>query len=562
MAIKNMKTIRTSYPSIATLIALLVALHGTFVLATTLLDQFSILRGPRLTEITIDIPILIGVSLIYLSSLLMRRKQRAWQVAVLVYVFLLGLGVASIVHFGHRHQLDWDSLLRALCLPAGIIALLVVARDEFVVRSDMVAFRSSLKFAVIVLIIAMIYGITGFELLDRRDFHKEFSVGEAFHRTIDQFDLTTSQPLHAYTRRARVFQDSLSVVSVAAVAYVAISLFSPLRARYTDPAADRERMRTLLETYGAPSEDFFKLWPHDKHYFFSSDGKAGLALKVKNGVALCLGDSAGDPKAAKTILREFEMQCYENDWLPAVIHVEPLRAKVYAQAGYALQKIGEEAIVNIDHFESAVANNKYFRNIRNRFNKANYTFEVLKPPHHPDVFKRLNVVSNEWLNKPGRTERGFAMGYFSEDYIQQCIIFVARDAAGTIQAFMNQIPAPFDSAEANFDMLRYASGSPSNINDYLLTNFIHAMHDDGYVRVNLGLSPLVGLGNKEEKTLLDNFLYFAYANGDRLYSFSGLHRFKSKYEPDWSERFLAYKGGIRGVTKVTNALARIMKVEN
>ena len=50
-----------------------------------------------------------------------------------------------------------------------------------------------------------------------------------------------------------------------------------------------------------------------------------------------------------------------------------------------------------------------------------------------------------------------------------------------------------------------------------------------------------------------------YSNMDRMYSFSGLYRFKNKYEPNWRERYIAYKGGIRGFTKVMNALIKTMK---
>jgi phosphatidylglycerol lysyltransferase len=54
-------------------------------------------------------------------------------------------------------------------------------------------------------------------------------------------------------------------------------------------------------------------------------------------------------------------------------------------------------------------------------------------------------------------------------------------------------------------------------------------------------------------------LGFVYANGDRFYSFSGLHRFKAKYKPTWRDRYIAYQGGLRSFTKVGNALVKTMK---
>lgn len=543
------------------LTAFLVGAHGLFIVATVLVDQLGARHLLHLTAVTVDIPLLIGISLVYLSSLLLRRKHNAWLVAIAAYCVLLVLNVTPYVHLVIEHQLDLDHMVRAVVLPVIILGLLLLTRKEFVVGSDFSAFRTSVRFAVLILLVTLVYGASGFLLMDKHDFHRELSLGEAVHYTIDQFDLTTNRPLKPYTRRAHVFVDSLSFVSVLSLGYVALSFFRPLRARFTDQATDRERMAALLEKYGAPSEDFFKLWPHDKNYFFNKTGTAGLALRIRGGVALCLGDPVGEKRAVRGLVREFEQQCYQSDWLPAFVHAEPRYEKLYKDSGYSLQKIGEEAIVDAAHFETQVAGNKYFRNIRNRFEKNGYTCELLSPPHHPDVLKRLRAVSDDWLGKPGRTERGFVMGYFSDVYIQQCDVLAARDAAGTIQAFINRLPALFDKEEAGFDMLRHTRDCLTNTNDFILMNFIKLMREQGYARVNLGLSPLVGLEDQVEKTMLDTFLYFAYANGDRFYSFSGLHRFKNKYEPEWSDRFVAYKGGLRGFTKTINALMRIMQVK-
>lgn len=139
---------------------------------------------------------------------------------------------------------------------------------------------------------------------------------------------------------------------------------------------------------------------------------------------------------------------------------------------------------------------------------------------------------------------------------------VLRDAAGTIQAFINQIPS-YDADEANFDLLRHTHESLGNSNDYLLMCFIRHLQEEGAVkRLNLGLCPLAGLDARDdERSVVDSALRFVYANGDRFYSFSGLHRFKAKYQPEWSSRYVAYRGGIRGFTRTMNALNRAMKVK-
>ncbi|MFI5271383.1 MAG: bifunctional lysylphosphatidylglycerol flippase/synthetase MprF, partial [Candidatus Saccharimonadales bacterium] len=345
-----------------------------------------------------------------------------------------------------------------------------------------------------------------------------------------------------------------------AIAYALISLFQPIRQRLADQTENVEEVKKLLKKYHAPSEEFFKIWPHDKQYFFDQTEESVIAYHSYRGVALCVSDPIGNPNRFTSLLRDFREMCFHNDWLPAFIHVSDKNKQLYLDNGFTMQKLGEEAIVNVAHFKEAVAPEKYFRQINNKFTKQGYTADLLSPPHHNAVMDRIRIVSNEWLSQGGRAERGLAMGYFTEEYMQQCELLVARDAAGTIQGFVNLIPAEFDREEATYDLLRNANGSLGNINDFMLMNLIKFIDERGYKRFNIGLAPLGGLGDdeSEERTLIDNILQFAYANGDRFYSFKGLHRFKAKYQPEWEDRYIAYQEGIRGFSKSMTALARCM----
>jgi phosphatidylglycerol lysyltransferase len=346
--------------------------------------------------------------------------------------------------------------------------------------------------------------------------------------------------------------------------YAAISLFQPLRIRLSAQNTERERAAELLRRYGGPSEEFFKLWPHDKQYFFDDSGQSVLAFHVNRGVALCLGDPVGDPERYANLLVSFKNLCFHNDWLPGLVYVADKQRELYEQQGYSLQKLGEEAILDLRHFQKELADTKYFRQIRNKFTKQDFVCELLRPPHHQAVLDRLQAISGEWLAQGGRTERGFVMGYYSDEYMQLCDIMIARDAAGTIQAFVSLVPADFNQREATYDLLRQSKGSLGNVNDFLLMSLIDELAAQGYQRLNLGLCPLVGLDDEtdvERKNLIDGVLQFAYANGDRFYSFSGLHRFKAKYEPEWHDRYLGYQNGVRGFSRTMASLMRAMRVK-
>ena len=527
----------------------------------TLTDEVTIFHHIRSSNFVVDIPLLIGISLIYIGSQLSRRKRTAWTVAILAYTFYVGTVVSSLSMHGPRH-LTVLIFARTIALPLFIVACLWYYRQQFTVQSDIQGFRGALRFSALILLAALLYGVSGFLLLDRSDFHQEIGPATALHYTVDQFDLTTDHPLQAYTKRANLFSDSLTFMSIAAISYTAFALFQPLRGRLANQSASRQKMRELMETHGAPSEDYFKLWPHDKQYFFTDSGSAGLAFHVSRGVALCIGDPVGAEHGFALLLRDFSDRCFTNDWLPAFIHVEDKHRKLYESQGYSLQKIGEEAVLNLAQFADETLRGKYFRQIGNKFTKQDYSHELLSPPHHQAVIDRLKTISDEWLSRGGRAERGYAMGYFTPEYMQRCRLLVARDAAGTIQGFINQVPAPFDTAEATFDIMRHSNASPGNINDFMLMALIAELRDEGYQRLNLGLCPLVGFTEDDDKVagLIDTVFKFAYINGDRFYSFSGLHKFKSKYKPEWSNRYIAYQSGFRGFSRTTAALVRAMRV--
>lgn len=547
---------------IVTIVSFLVGLYGLYIIGSTLLDLFIAHRLRINSSALTDVHLLFGLGFVYLSLLLARRKRNAFVLGLLAFTFLFGEGTSEVLTHLHSGKVIGQIIFRYAFLPLAILILLLLTRNEFKVKSDTQAFKSSLSLAIIVLIITLAYGIGGFLLMDNSDFRQEISVGGAIQHTIDQFDLTTNQPLHPYTKRARIFMDSLSFVSIASVTFLVVSLVQPVRARLADQSEQRQRLLDLMKQYGAPSEDFFKLWPHDKHYFFDSKNEAGLAYHVKRGVALVLADPVGNADSFRNLLKEFSELCWVNDWQPALIHVDAKYRKLYERAGYELQLIGQEAFVNIEQFVSSTSTNKYFRNIRNRFTKENYSFEILQPPHHQAVLDRVKAISDDWLSKPGRTERGFVMGYYNEEYLQQCELATVRDAAQTIQAFLNIIPSSdFNKDEVTYDMLRASALAPPNCNDFLLMGLIQALHEQGKKTLSLGLAPLVGLDEpKDENNLISRVLSFAYTNGDRIYSFSGLKRFKAKYEPQWEDRFLGYKGGVRGFSRMLNALLFAMRL--
>lgn len=549
---------------LARLVAYIVLIYGFTIIADSLFRQLGaghILkhRGhlPRLDLLLITVPQIVGLGFMYLGILLARRKYNAWLTAMVLF------GVSFVLDILHRvagPDIGDRTLVLRLMLIVLIMTLLWLTRRVFRVQSDMRTFRQAAIVSVFVLCIAFIYGLSGFALLDDHDFHRELSTASAAHYVVDQLGLTTT-PLVPHTRRARLFLDSLSVISVAAVGYAIISFFEPIRMRLVNHPAQRILAEQLLHEYPSDIDDFFKVWPHDKLYYFSRNNDAGVGYHVQRGVSLVVGNPFGNSRYFSGLVRQFRELCFVNDWMPAFVHVDDQHRKLYESQGFRLQKIGEEAVLDLSAFEG-VKNNKYFRQIRNRFTKLGFSVEVLQPPYNAELIKSLHQISDDWLERPGRAERGFMLGYFDEAYLQLCPLALLYDADHHVQGFMNFVPT-YAPATANYDLLRCAGGAPGNANDFLVLGAIEYLQSQGVQTLNLGLCPLAGVDapESEETTMVDQALRFVYANGDRFYSFSGLRRFKGKYEPKWEPRYIAYPGGIRNFTRILTALNRAMKVK-
>ncbi|HSX30658.1 MAG TPA: phosphatidylglycerol lysyltransferase domain-containing protein [Candidatus Saccharimonadales bacterium] len=542
------------------LIAWVIVVYGLVLIGNALLRELTELDRRSLNELIFTLPVAIGISYTYLGTLLLRLKYNAWLVALTLSAFTAVFNTVTVVdrHFGGAPPHPIENGLR-IGLPVVIATLLVVSRSVFRVRSDYLGFKQAARTSLLVLAIAFVYGIAGFTLLDTRDFHQEISVPTAIHQTVDQFGATTVS-VTPYTRRARMFVDSLSVVSVGAVGYVLLAFFQPIRFRFQPERGHRELAEELLRRYPSDIDDFFKLWPQDKHYFFDSSHESGLAYRVSQGVALVVGDPFGNPKRFLLLIQAFQDLCFVNDWRPGFVHTTPRHKDLYLKLGYHVQKLGEEAVLNLEAFR-AHRDDKYFRQIRNRFSKLGYSVELLDPPHGSKRLARLRAISTTWLTRPGRAERGFMLGYHSNAYMQLSRVAVARDAKQRIRGFINIVPT-YEAGTANYDLLRCDVDAPGNCNDFLLMGLIDLLSEEGCHTLNLGLCLLAGMDEPSETvSIIDTAMRLAYANGDRFFSFSGLQRFKAKYEPEWEDRYVASGGSLANFARVMTALNSAMKIK-
>jgi phosphatidylglycerol lysyltransferase len=158
----------------------------------------------------------------------------------------------------------------------------------------------------------------------------------------------------------------LRLLGLLAAVVGAASLFRPVAYELRTLPAERALAKDIVSHHGRSALDFFKLW-RDKSYFFSGTRRTVIAYHTAVGVVLCLGDPVGPGEELEDTVRSFLRLCKNNAWRVAFYQVLPDLLPLYARLGFAVLKIGEVAVVDLDQFATQTVERREFRRARRRF---------------------------------------------------------------------------------------------------------------------------------------------------------------------------------------------------
>jgi phosphatidylglycerol lysyltransferase len=487
--------------------------------------------------------VVFGFVFIYLSVHLFQQRRVAWAATA-------GIAMLSVVtHLGRGQA--WPVIL----VPTITLAVLLVARDKFTVRSEPRRVTRGVGLLIASVVIAVLYGTAGFWLLEPRDFGLNFHTLDAVKWTLREYLLIGSSDLTPRTRQARWFLDSLRALGFVAGITGVYSLFRPLVYRYHTLPQERNLARQILDQHGRSPLDYFKLWP-DKSYFFSDDERCVIAYRVAVNVAMCLGDPIGPEDELEAVTRTFLRWCHDNGWTLSFHQALPDLIPMYHQLGLRSLKIGEEGMVDLEHFVTSTANGKHFHRTRNKFEREGYTCVRHLPPHSSILLDDVEAVSDEWLSLPGRRERTFTLGQFDRAYVNENPLFTLMDSGGRLVAFVNEIPT-YPTGVATIDMMRHRVEIPNGAMDFLFLQLMLRLKEEGFHTFSLGLAPFSGVGDEPGATLEERAMHQLFEHLNRFFSFKGLRSYKEKFEPQWTDSFIVYQGGVPGLIRTGLALQRV-----
>ena len=91
----------------------------------------------------------------------------------------------------------------------------------------------------------------------------------------------------------------------------------------------------------------------------------------------------------------------------------------------------------------------------------------------------------------------------------------------------------------SIDLMRYADDAPKDVMDFLFVELIAWGQAEGYQAFDFGMAPLAGLEDRPLAPIMSRVGRLLFERGEDIYNFQGVRRYKDKYDPLWSPRYIA-----------------------
>jgi phosphatidylglycerol lysyltransferase len=347
--------------------------------------------------------------------------------------------------------------------------------------------------------------------------------------------LTRFEPALEAPRFAR----ALLVAASVAVGFIGWSLFRrPTAAPARPDATELIEAGTVLDRYGG-SRFAHLVFLGDKYLQWSPDRKAFVQYAPIRGRLVALGDPCGDPAAFDAAIIAFRDYADRHDLTACFYEVGEAWISRYHDAGFALFKLGETALVRLEDFTTAGKRGEALRHSINRARRGGVGIEIIEQPLPAGLWAPLRAVSDAWLAVHHTAEKSFSLGNYDEAYLRRAPVAVATTGERVV-AFASLMPDYASHEELSIDLMRHHPDAPPGTMDYLFVELMEYARRQRYRYFNLGISPLGGVGKTRYARPSEKLARLAFEFGNRFYNYKGLRSFKEKFHPEWRSAYLAY----------------------
>jgi len=467
---------------------------------------------------------LTGVGLLLLARGLQQRLDAAYHMTAL----LLGAGIVFSLFKGFDYE---EAIVLSIMLGA-----LIPCRQHFSRKASFFGERFTPEW--IAAIVLVLLGSVWLGMFSHK--HVEYS-----HELWWRFALSGDAP-----RFLRATVGALGAVLIFATARL-------LRSAPSEPVLPSpthlDKARDVIARTRTTSANLVLLG--DKALLFSENGSAFVMYSVEGRSWVALGDPVGPEEEHAELVWQFRELCDCYGGWPVFYQVGAEHLPLYLDLGLALLKIGEEARVRLETFSLKGDARKGLRHACNKVEKEGCTFAVIPAAGIPALLPELKAISDAWLAEKHTREKGFSLGFFNPEYLQQFPAGIVRQADKMV-AFAN-LWVGAEKEELSPDLMRHLPEAPHGIMEYLFIQLMLWGKHEGYRWCNLGMAPFSGLEHRALAPLWNRLGAFVFRHGEHFYNFQGLRQYKEKFDPVWEPKYLASPGGLALPRVLTNLASLI-----
>ena len=280
----------------------------------------------------------------------------------------------------------------------------------------------------------------------------------------------------------------------------------------------------------------------DKAFLVAPEQDAFVMFRQSRHTLVVMGDPVGPPDRWAGLVWQARALADRQRARLAFYECSPAMLELAVDLGLGVIKLGEAASVPLAGFTTEGAARARFRQALNRGRREGLCFRVAGPCEVPSLLPDLRRISDEWLASKQQREKQFSLGHFDPDYLGGApLAVVERD--GKAVAFANLWLLP-SREELSFDLMRYGADAPAGTMDFMFVALMHWGQSQGYRRFSLGVAPMSGIDARRLAPLWARVANGIFRHGERFYGFGGLRRYKEKFAPEWTPRYLAAPRGV------------------
>ncbi len=431
-----------------------------------------------------------GTALLLVAPYLLKRRRRALQLAV---VLMLALGTFDLLK-----GLDFEET----AITWGTALVLLMGREAFTVRHEPIALRSALWRVPLLLFGGLAVAV-----------------------------------LAAWASQPDGVQ-ATAIVTLLAIAYV---IFRPLAAPrgLPDPWA-RSAAAELVRAHGTDTLSFFKL-RSDKQYFFHSGGVAFVGYRIENGVLLLSGDPVGPPETFAELLGELRAFAEVRGLKLGAVGASERLCQLYEELGLRTIYLGDEAVLELEHFSLEGRAIRKVRQSVTRLTKAGYTAELHDLAElDPATIEQVELVLER--GREGAPERGFSMTMDSlqSQFSDETLVLLGRDGDGAIRGALHFVPC-YGRPTVSLSFMRRDPETPNGLTEFLVVKAAELLRERGVEELSLNFAAFARYMHSPSKPS-ERLLGRIAALCNPFFQIESLYRFNAKFFPRWESRYLVYQG--------------------